>query len=65
MYYLIQATREGEQVLLQGDRPRLETIAQRLRQQMPHLLFRVTQRLDGPSGVPLPVSRPQRASECR
>jgi hypothetical protein len=65
MYYLIQNGKKGEHVLLRGERLRLEGIARQLRQQMPHLIFRVTDRPDTDPDLCLPLSFSANASDCR
>jgi hypothetical protein len=44
VYYLIQGTTRGEQIMFRGERPLLLVVAQQLRQRNPHLNVRVTNR---------------------
>ena len=44
MYYLIQGTTRGEQILFRGERRTLLSLAQQLRARNPHAAVRVTNR---------------------
>jgi hypothetical protein len=44
VYYLIQGTTRGEQIMFRGERPLLLVVARQLRERNPHLKVRVTDR---------------------
>jgi hypothetical protein len=52
MYYLIQSSRRGEQVLLTGDLAKLERLVERLQRKQPHLSFRVADQPPGATNPP-------------